>query len=99
MPADATLAGVYSAWVDAGFWVTVYDDEWRVVAMSDDVAAVAGDEVVAGAFLFGQEYLDARFSGMAGVDGVEEDLGVASTDGRLAAFRPSWRSRGAPRKA
>src|SRR3954465_639284 len=72
IPADPTLARAFAAWVDAGFWATAYDEEWRVVSMSDDVAAVVSDEIVPGAFLFGPDYLDARFRGTSGVNPLEE---------------------------
>jgi class 3 adenylate cyclase len=76
LPADETLARAFAACVAAGFWVTVYDNEWRVVSMSDDVAAFIGEEAVPGAFLFGPEYMEARLSGSAGANSLEENREV-----------------------
>jgi class 3 adenylate cyclase len=69
MPMDPTLAQGYAAFVDAGFWVAVFDARWRLISLSDDLIA---DDQIPNEFRFSARRIDARLLGTHGKNTLEE---------------------------
>jgi class 3 adenylate cyclase len=68
---DPTLAQVIAAWNDAGHWATAWDDQWRNVFVSDEIALSGGD-VVLGEFVFGPASVEFNLAGRFGMNSVDE---------------------------
>jgi class 3 adenylate cyclase len=70
---DLTLVEVIAAWSRGGFWAKALDSQWRTVALTDELAAVHGDDVVFGVFHFGSEQQDRYVHGRSGGNSLEEN--------------------------
>jgi class 3 adenylate cyclase len=71
---DPTLRDAIAVLSKGGYWAIALDDHWRFVAMTDEMAAVAGGrELDLGAFHFGPEAIDRLLGGSAGLNSIEEN--------------------------
>jgi class 3 adenylate cyclase len=70
---DSTLAEVIAALNRSGFWAKAFDTEWRTVALTDELAAVHGDDVIFGVFMFGPDQQDRFLQGRSGGNSLEEN--------------------------
>ena len=75
IPVDPTLARVFSAWDDAGYWAHAVDDQWRNVLVSDELASVARDQFAMGEFNFGPRQTALELRGRAGHNTLEDKRG------------------------
>lgn len=71
LPVDATLAQVFATWSAAGHWALAWDDQWRYVAISDEMA-LSGAEVVIDDFIFGPSNVEVLLGGSTGGNSVDE---------------------------
>jgi class 3 adenylate cyclase len=65
------LAQAFGSWSGAGHWVSAWDDQWRYVGISDEMAS-SGAEIVIGEFMFGPANIQAMLGGRAGGNSVDE---------------------------
>jgi class 3 adenylate cyclase len=72
LPEDLTLAQVVAAWGDAGHLAFAVDGQWRITALTDDMASVSRDEYIVGEFVFGPVQVAAQLKGRAGANAEEE---------------------------
>src|SRR5947208_14699996 len=71
LPGDPTLAATAVALRDAGQWGEIYDRNWRIVYMTNELRTSAGlgvelVSVPLGEHVFGREALETRLGGGAG---------------------------------
>jgi class 3 adenylate cyclase len=62
---------VFAVWNDAGYWVDAVDDQWRIVLISDELAAVASHQFVMGEFQFGPAQTTAELQGRSNHNTIE----------------------------
>ncbi len=69
---DPTLAQIFATWNAAGHWVMAWDDQWRLIGISDELRASNGRDVLVGEFRFGPAHVEAFREGGAGGSSIEE---------------------------
>jgi class 3 adenylate cyclase len=62
---------MYSAYVDAGFWVAAYDTQWRLISWSVDLGAATTDLIIPKDFWFSAERVDAQLQAAVGANTIE----------------------------
>jgi class 3 adenylate cyclase len=71
------LAEVIAALNEAGHWAIAFDDQWRLVFVSDEMARSSRGEVVVSGFpRFGTEEFERTLQGSSGANRVEENRGI-----------------------
>lgn len=72
LPGDPTLAEVVAAWDRAGHLAFAFDDQWRIIGVTNDMASIDSDELVVGEFAFGPVQVAAQLEGRAGANATQE---------------------------
>jgi len=82
LPIAPALAEVMAALNHAGHWAIAFDNQWRLVLVSDEMAASSlGQVVVTGLHRFGPEEFDRTMQGSSGANAVEENLTIVRSMG------------------
>ena len=70
---DPTLLQSIAMWDAAGHWAVAYDDQWRPVAVSDEIASSGGlADVRVGEFVFGPVAVEVTLAGRSGANTIDE---------------------------
>ena len=71
MSIDPTLADAIGGLSDGAYWAYAVDDQWRTVAVTDELAAVSS-QILMGVFAFGPEARELIFRSSQGLNSVED---------------------------
>jgi class 3 adenylate cyclase len=77
---DPTLAHVFATWSAAGHWVLAWDDQWRYIAISDEMA-LSGARVAIGEFMFGPANVEVTLGGSTGGNSPDEVRAIFTRQG------------------